>query len=152
MKLHGMTVPLSSIAVSAPTTVQAGALSATFKLLIVIVINLSVPHQSSVRRAALAGLCNPRFATQLLHLYGFRLCIPKTASCQYNNTSHNGQLMLFDVFLTEGQTGRLVAAVALDLARPGHRRTRRTDRQHRGVHARTKIHKIFRRSKKRPGR
>src|SRR4029077_16637738 len=49
MKLHGMTVPLSSIAVTAPTTVPAGALSATFKLLIVIVINLSVPHQAQCK-------------------------------------------------------------------------------------------------------
>jgi hypothetical protein len=40
---------LSSIAVSAPTTVPTGALSATFKLLIVMVINLSVPHQGSVQ-------------------------------------------------------------------------------------------------------
>jgi hypothetical protein len=49
MKLHGMTVPLSSIAVSAPTTVPTGALTATFKLLIVIVINLSVPHQAQCK-------------------------------------------------------------------------------------------------------
>src|SRR6266404_900303 len=46
MKLHGMTVPLSSIAVIAPITVPVGALYATCKLLTVIVINLSVPHQA----------------------------------------------------------------------------------------------------------
>ena len=87
---------------------------------------------SSVRRAALARLCNPRFATQLLHLYGIRLYIARTASCQYSKTRHNGQLVLFDVFLTEGQTGRLVTTVAIDLAQPGHRQTRRTHSQHRG--------------------
>ncbi len=59
MKLHGMTVPLSSIAVSAPTTVPDGALSATFKLLIVIVINLSVPHQAQCE-----GQRSPDYATR----------------------------------------------------------------------------------------
>jgi hypothetical protein len=47
MKLHGMIVPLSFIAVSAPTTVPAGAFAATFKLLIVIVMNLSISERDA---------------------------------------------------------------------------------------------------------
>jgi len=62
----------------------------------------------------------------------FDLSIAKTASCQHSKTRHNGQLVLFDEFLTEGQTGRLVTTVAIDLAQPGHRQTRRTHSQHRG--------------------
>jgi hypothetical protein len=40
MKLHGIILP-TSLAVSTPTIVPAGALAATVKLLIVIVMNLS---------------------------------------------------------------------------------------------------------------
>jgi hypothetical protein len=41
MKLHGIILPVASVAVSTPTVAPVGALAATFKLLIVIVINLS---------------------------------------------------------------------------------------------------------------
>jgi hypothetical protein len=41
MKLHGMILPAASLAVRTPTLAPVGALAATLKLLIVIVMDLS---------------------------------------------------------------------------------------------------------------
>jgi hypothetical protein len=61
MKLQGIILP-TSLAVSTPTIVPAGALWVTVKLLIVIVMNLSGGRNMSAKRMSLFQEHNPPFA------------------------------------------------------------------------------------------